>query len=154
VPPVSDTTATAASTAANDPNARAQARVGRIHDRLLAETARLDPPALALFCAGTVRRHLAAAAEVLHPAAAHSAETRLLVQALGIGRRTLDRMVDTLAATGDPASAAAAGRAVAMALDAHLAVERTLLLPALSELPDVDLPALVEAWESRLGGRR
>lgn len=153
MPPVSDIQTTPAAPS-GDPDGRARARVERTHRRLLAEATRLDPPALAFFCTAEVRRHLACAQQTLYPAASAAAETRLLVRALRIGRRTLDRLIDTLAAAGDPASAAATGRALAAALEAHLTVERTLLLPALAALPGADLPALVDDLQTLLHGGR
>lgn len=154
-----------------DPAVRAQDRIHRIHQRLRDELAGLagaeevERAALAAFCTGELRRYLTAADETLYAAASGAAETRLLVRGLRAASSALDRRVDALAEPAEPAGQgeqgkqaapgdASTARAIEAVLADHLTVERTVLLPALADLPGADLPTLVEDLETLLDGGR
>ncbi|GAA4227243.1 hypothetical protein GCM10022254_14470 [Actinomadura meridiana] len=133
---------------------RATDDVRHIHDRLrnrLASLADHEPGLAAGFCAGELRRHLAAADEALYGPAAGAPETRLLIRALRATSAEIDRRIGTLDTAADPA---AATRALGAVLSVHLAVEETVLLPALAELPGADVGLMVTDLRTLLDGGR
>ncbi|MFS8199416.1 DUF2249 domain-containing protein [Streptomyces sp. CWNU-52B] len=147
-----------------DPAVRAQAVIHAVHQRLrmglaafgeaepVADTPGLAHAALVDFCTGELRRHLAAADQALFSAASGAAETRLLVQALRTTTAALDARIDALAATDRTAAGVAVAQVIEAVLDVHLAVEETVLLPALAALPGADLPTLVTDMLTLLAG--
>ena len=138
-----------------DPDVIARGVVREAHARLrfgLAELAATqpvvdgDPPRsaeLVDFCRREVRRYLVTADQDLYMPASGDDETRLLVDALRIGAANLDAQIDQLAAA-DPVDAARLGVTITAALDLHLQIEESVLLPALAGLPGVD-PSLLAA---------
>jgi uncharacterized protein (DUF2249 family) len=137
-----------------DPAVRAAAVVRHIHDRLrerLAALAGHDPGLVAGFCAGELRRHLAAADEALYAPAAGAPETRLLVRALRTAAAEIERRIDLLDRSGDPAAFA---REIGSALAVHFTVAETVLLPALTELPGADPALMVADLQTLLDGGR
>lgn len=150
-----------------DPAVQAQTAVmehrRRLRERLAALTAPdagrpeaedAAPAALRDFCAGELRRHLAAADEALYAPASGAAETRLLVRALRTGIDALEGQIDAVGRAGDRAAAVSAARTVEALLALHLSVEETVLLPALAALPGADLPGLAADFEALLRGDR
>ncbi|WP_225845765.1 DUF2249 domain-containing protein [Streptomyces sp. HPF1205] len=148
-----------------DPAVRAQAEVRRQHEALRAGLTRFtggatgegagdgaDPAGLRDFCAGELRRYLAAADRTLHAAASGAAETRLLVRSLRVGSAALDERIEALTAAPDASAATAIARAIEAVLDVHLAAEEAVLLPALAALPGAGLPALAADLRSLLEG--
>lgn len=141
-----------------DPAVQAQTAVRAMHQRLRADLAELvtagggTDDALKEFGTGRLRRHLAAADGTLHAAAAGAAGTRLLVRALRTSAAAVDARIDALSAAEGGAATAEAARAVDAVLAAHLAVEETVLLPALADLPGADLPTLVADLRTLLDG--
>ncbi|WP_406446965.1 DUF2249 domain-containing protein [Streptomyces sp. NBC_01613] len=148
----------------DDPVVRAQVAIRAVHQRLrigLGAFTELEPvdgsqkvvhAALVDFCAGELRRQLAAADQTLYAAASGAAETRLLVRALRTGAAALGERIDELAATDDTASGTAIAEAIEAVLAVHLAAEDTVLLPALATLPGADLPTLVTDMLTLLAG--
>ncbi|GAA1861322.1 DUF2249 domain-containing protein [Actinomadura bangladeshensis] len=137
-----------------DPAVRAAAVVRHIHDRLrnrLASLADHEPGIVAGFCAGELRRHLAAADEALYAPAAGAPETRLLIRAMRTTAAEIERRIGVLDPSGDPAAFA---RNIGSVLAVHLTVEETVLLPALAELPGADLGLLVADLQTLLDGGR
>ncbi|MFI0408437.1 DUF2249 domain-containing protein [Actinomadura sp. 3N508] len=137
-----------------DPAVSAAAAVRHIHDRLrgrLASLADHEPGIAEGFCAGELRRHLAAADEALYAPAAGAPETRLLVRALRAAAAEIDRRIGALGTAADPAAAA---RTLAALLSVHFTVEETVLLPALAELPGADLGLMTADLRTLLDGGR
>lgn len=99
-----------------------------------------------------VRPYLAATDRVLYATAAGAAGTRLLVRALRRLRESIARHVDELIGASTPDQVAQAAHALSAALGACLDVDRTVLLPALAELPGADLPSLAADLRILLDG--
>lgn len=149
-----------------DPVVQAQSVLQQTNQRLqgrLATLTEIDPvtdaeesvrTAMADFCTGELRRYLSACDQTLYAAAAGAAETRLLVRALRTTASVVRNHIDRLSSADGAASVATIARATEAVLRAHLAVERSVLLPALVRLPGADLPALVADWGTLLGGGR
>ena len=145
-----------------DPAVRARAAIRAAHRRLLAGlatsiTSAPDPadaarPTPAEYCTGPLRGHLAATDATLYAAASGAAETRLLVRALRATSAELGERVDALAGAGDSETATALARGIEAVLTVHLAVEETVLLPALAALPGAGLPELAEDLQTLLDG--
>lgn len=147
-----------------DPAVRARSALHQIHRRLqgsLATLIEVEPvadageavrTALTEFCAGDLRRYPSACDRTLYATASGAAETRLLVRSLGTTAGVLDQHIDQLSAADDAASATSIARSVDAILRAHFLVERTVLLPALVNLPGADLPALLSDLNTLLGG--
>jgi uncharacterized protein (DUF2249 family) len=137
-----------------DPDVIARGVVREAHERLrigLAELTTAQPIAggeqprsadLVDFCLHDLRQYLVAADRDLYMPAAGDAETRLLVDALRVGAAALNTQIDDLAAGGS--DAAQISVMIAAALDLHLQIEESVLLPALAGLPSVD-PSLLAA---------
>lgn len=145
-----------------DPAIRAQSTIRQVQQSLqralaaftlcadgAGEHNRSEPPA---FCAGELRRYLAAADQALYAPAAGAAETRLLVRALRATAADLSHRIDALSSAGAVDSAMASTLAIEAVLAAHLAIEQTVLLPALAGLPGTDLAMLTADLQTLLGG--
>jgi hypothetical protein len=91
--------------------------------------------ALSDFCAGPVRRHLAATDRAFYAPAADVPVTRLLVRALRTSAAALAQDIDVLTRMDDPRRARAVARSIEVRLATQLAVEQAVLLPALAALP-------------------
>jgi len=137
-----------------DPDVIARGAVLEAHARLrsgLAELTTEQPVAddaprsaeLADFCVQELRRYLVTADQGLYAPAAGADETRLLVAALRVGVAALEARIAELTAA-DPVAAARLGVMIAAALDLHLQIEESILLPALAGLPGAD-PSLLAA---------
>lgn len=149
-----------------DPVVRAQSVLQQTNQRLqgrLATLTEIEPAAdagesirtaVTDFCTGELRSYLSACDQTLYAAAAGAAETRLLVRALRTTASVVHNHIDRLSSADGAASAAAFARATEAALRAHLAVERSVLVPALVRLPGADLPALVADLDTLLSGGR
>ena len=105
------------------------------------------------FTNNRVRPYLAATDRVLYAAGAGAAETRLLVWAQRRLRESITRHIDELSAASAPENAATAAQALGVVLAACLEIDRTVLLPALAELPGVDLAGLAADLRTALDGR-
>jgi uncharacterized protein (DUF2249 family) len=149
-----------------DPVVRAQSVLQQTNQRLQGRLATLTEivpvadagesvrTAVADFCNGELLRYLSACDQTLYAAAAGAAETRLLVRALRTTASVVRQHIDRLSSADSAASAAVIAQATEAVLRAHLAVERSVLLPALVRLPGADLPALVADLDTLLGGGR
>lgn len=104
------------------------------------------------FTTGEVRPYLAATDRVLYATAAGAAGTRLLVRAARRLRDVLDRHADELVRASTPDQAGHVAQAFGEVLAACLDIDRTVLVPALAELPGADLPGLVEDLRTLRGG--
>ncbi|WP_107474098.1 DUF2249 domain-containing protein [Streptomyces sp. TP-A0874] len=137
-----------------DPAVRATSTLREVHQALRTDFTGKDRGGAAEDRVATLRRYLAGAADALYAPASGAAGTRLLVRALRSGAAALEARLDALSNAADPASATAASQAVAALLDHQLTVEETVLVPALAELPGVDLARCVADLETVLGGGR
>ena len=96
--------------------------------------------------------HALAEEKALYPAARAKVEARLLVDGMLDEHRVITDLVDEISAATDPTRAAAAGRALVVMFDAHLAKENDLVLPLLAAAPDVTLADLLAGMHELLGG--
>ncbi|MEV7690645.1 DUF2249 domain-containing protein [Streptomyces bungoensis] len=163
-PPPSGTHDIYIESTATDPAVQARSALHQIHQRLrcrLVTLTEVDPPAeaeeavraaLASFCTDDLRRYLSACDRTLYATASGAAETRLLVRALRTTAAVLDEYVDQVSKAGDATAATSTARAIDATLRPHFAVERTVLLPALTRLPGADLPALMADLDTLLNG--
>jgi uncharacterized protein (DUF2249 family) len=147
-----------------DPVVRAQSALEQTNQRLqgrIATLTEIEPvadggesvrTAVTDFCTGELRRYLNAADQTLYAAAAGAAETRLLVRALRTTASVVHCHIDRLSSAETAAAAAEIARTTEAVLRAHLAVERSVLLPALAGLPGADLPTLVADLDTLLEG--
>ena len=138
-----------------DPDVIARGVVHEVHERLRSGLAELSTTHAADgtdqrssaeivdFCLHELRRYLAVADRDLYAPAAGDAETRLLVGALQIGAAALNAQIDDLAAAG-AVDAFRISVAIAAALNVHLQIEESVLLPALTGMRSVD-PSLLAA---------
>lgn len=124
-----------------DPTVQAQAEILRIQARLLGTPGNVR--------ADELLSYLAAADEALYAPAAGAPATRLLIRALRISSTALAQCSDALSSTE-----VGAAQTVEILLAAHLAVEGTVLLPALADLPGADLSALRSDLQTLLDGGR
>lgn len=120
--------------------------------RLEADAREAARASLHAFCAGEVRRHLAATDQALYAPAAGAAETRLLIRTLRATTAALGDRIDALSSTEDADTSATLARGVEAVLATHLAVELAVLPAALAALPGADLPALTADWLTLLDG--
>ncbi|WP_019070698.1 DUF2249 domain-containing protein [Streptomyces hokutonensis] len=147
-----------------DPEVQARAVIRACHERLHAMIATLVEPESvtgggetcarppSAWCAGELRRHLAALDETLYAAAAQVPETQLVVRALRISSATLVQRIDALDAAEDSTATSGAAKAIEAVLSVHQAVEEMVLLPALAALPGAVLPLLVADFQTLLDG--
>jgi uncharacterized protein (DUF2249 family) len=103
------------------------------------------------FCTGQLLPHAAAEEDTLYPAAATPPQTRLLVESMISEHRVLDRLVRDLSEADEPVRAAAAGHALRVLFDAHLAKENDLILPAVAADPAVSLADVLAGMHELLG---
>lgn len=151
-----------------DPSARAGAQLRAEADRLLTDyrakvalvtdlrlEAARDQQAyrgLVDFTAERLRPYLAATDRALYATAAGAPATRLLVRALRRMHESITQHVAELVAAGAPDQAAHAAQALGAVLDAGLAMDQAVLLPALADLPGADLPSLAADLTTVLAG--
>lgn len=96
--------------------------------------------------------HALAEEKTMYPAARERTEGRLLVEGMLGEHRVITGLVRQVATESEPVSAAAAGRALQVLFDSHLAKENELILPLLATAPDVSLAELLEGMHELLGG--
>ena len=110
---------------------------------------------LVAWCRGELVPHALAEESTMYAAAGALAEGRLLVEAMLAEHRAITGLVDQLAATTEPVSAAALGRALQALFEVHLAKENDQVLPLLLATPGVSVAALLgghaRAARRRLG---
>ncbi|MET8249545.1 DUF2249 domain-containing protein [Streptomyces sp. NPDC005202] len=106
------------------------------------------------FCAGPVRRHLNATDLTLYAPAAGSPETRLLIRALRAAATALEQDIDALTRTDDTHRTKVIAQSIEAHLTTHLAVEQTVLLPALASLFGGELTILAADFTILLDGGR
>lgn len=139
-----------------DPAVRAQGVVEHAQGQLLERLEAVDAAhgeSAAPF-AERLRRYLAAADLSLYAAASGAAGTRLTVRALRTQAAVIGRQLDAVLSAADGAEREGAVRALGGGLAVLLGAERDVLLPALRELPGVDLPSLAEDFSTVLEGGR
>ncbi|WIV53983.1 DUF2249 domain-containing protein [Amycolatopsis nalaikhensis] len=105
------------------------------------------------FCAERVLRHLAATDQALYAPAAGAGPTRLLVTALRIQHRIITDDVSDLETASTADRSRAAARSLVTMLESCLEIQKSVLLPALAELPGADLPSLVHDMGAVLAGK-
>jgi len=107
---------------------------------------------LSAFCADRVLRHLSATDQALYAPAAGAGPTRLLVTALRIQHRIIAHDISDLETASTADRARAAARSLVTMLESCLEIQKSVLLPALAELPGADLPSLAQDMRTLLAG--
>ncbi len=105
------------------------------------------------FCTDRVLPHLTATDQALYAPAAGAGPTRLLVTALRIQHRSIAHDVSDLATASTADRSRAAARSLVTMLESCLEIQKSVLLPALAELPGADLPSLAEDMRTLLEGK-
>jgi uncharacterized protein (DUF2249 family) len=113
-----------------------------------AERCRTD---LVEWCRRELVPHALAEEKGMYPAAQETAEGRFLVEGMLAEHGTIVGLVDEIAAATVPVRAAAAGRALQVLFESHLAKENDLVLPLLAATPQVSLADLLEGMHELLG---
>lgn len=103
------------------------------------------------FCTGELLEHAAAEESTLYPAAMSDQRARLPVESMLAEHRVLEALVSELRATENPVRAAAAGNALRVLFDVHLAKENDLLLPLIAADPSVSLATILTGLHELLG---
>ena len=153
----------------DDPAVRAAAWLTGTIDTLLAEARSksalltelsLEPAdrqaaqaSLQEFCADRILRHLSAADQALYAPAAGAGPTRLLVTALRIQHRIIAHDISDLGTASTADQTRAAARSLVTMLESCLEIQKSVLLPALAELPGADLPSLTQDMGTLLEGK-
>lgn len=143
-----------------DHGLQANSRLSWSNDELLAKASaksalltelRLEPRdrqaahvELVAFCTGELLPYLEATDQVLYTPAASAAHTRLLVRALRIQHSIISGHVRALDTAANADNARAAARSVVTVLAACLEIQSSVLVPALADLPGVNLAAIVD----------
>jgi hypothetical protein len=107
--------------------------------------------ALAQFCDGPLRDYLDTCDQRLYVSASGEPETRLLILALRTNAAVLRRHLDALPNADEAPTVTSLAESIDALLAAHLAIERTALLPALPAHAAAEVLALVADLEARLG---
>jgi len=105
---------------------------------------------LAAFLANSVLPHAAAEERTLYPAAAGNLATGLLVQAMLLEHRELEKRTRVLASARTAVDALGWAAGIAALFSVHVRKENELLLPALAQAPDISLAALLRHMEEQL----
>jgi uncharacterized protein (DUF2249 family) len=103
------------------------------------------------FCTGQLLPHAAAEEQALYPAAAGSDRLRLLVDAMLDEHGGLAALVEEIAVADEPARAAAAGHALRVLFETHLAKENDVVLPRLAADPAFSLAGALAGMRELLG---
>jgi uncharacterized protein (DUF2249 family) len=107
---------------------------------------------LLVFCTSRLVRHRLAIDQVLYSCAAGAAETRLLVRALRVQHDLIAARIAELRRADSSDEFAASAHALVSLLEVCHQVEQEVLLPALAQLPGVDLSALADDVDTLLAG--
>ena len=106
---------------------------------------------LVAFCTDELLPHAAAEESSLYPAAATDERARLLVEAMVTEHRVLEGLVEEVRTAQGPVHLAAAGYALRVLFEVHLAKENDLVLPLVAADPDVSLAQILAGMHELLG---
>ncbi|MDM7490415.1 hemerythrin domain-containing protein [Rhodococcus sp. GXMU-t2271] len=137
-------------------HAQLAARVAELTDALVAAVAENSDTAAARADAARFLRdellpHARAEEATLYPAAARDDAARLLVESMLAEHHVIGDLVDRIENDPSPFAAAAAGYALRVMFDAHLANENDRILPVVAADPTVSLAAVTEGMHELLG---
>jgi uncharacterized protein (DUF2249 family) len=107
---------------------------------------------LVAWCNAELVPHAVAEEGTLYRAAAERVEGRLLVDAMLAEHQVIIGLVNQLARSTDPVSAAETARALRVLFESHLAKENEQVLPLLAADPQVSLADLLSGMHELLGG--
>jgi uncharacterized protein (DUF2249 family) len=96
--------------------------------------------------------HAAAEEERLYPAAARTDRVRPLIESMIAAHRVIAALADRVRNESTPLRAAAAGHALRVLFEAHLADENERILPVVAADPDVSLADVTHDMHELLGG--
>ena len=105
----------------------------------------------AAFLSGELAPHAAAEEQALYPAAAASERAALLIDGMLAEHRAIVALVDEVTTAADPVRAAAAGFALQVLFDVHLAKENELVLPVIAADPATSLAEVLAGMHELLG---
>jgi Hemerythrin HHE cation binding domain len=103
------------------------------------------------FCAGQLLPHAAAEEGSLYPAASGDQRAQLLVEAMVAEHRVLQALVEQIRTLAGPVRVAAAGNALRVLFEVHLAKENELILPLVAAAPQLSLSTLLAGMHELLG---
>lgn len=104
------------------------------------------------FLTGELLPHAAVEEQRLYPAAAHTERARPLIESMTAAHRAIATLVDLVRTEATPLRAAAAGYALRVLFDVHLADEDERLLPIVAADPGVSLAEVTRGMHELLGG--
>lgn len=104
------------------------------------------------FLHGELAPHAAAEEQALYPAAATSERAALLIEGMLAEHGAIARLVGEVTTVDDPVRAAAAGYALQVLFDVHLAKENELVLPVVAGDPATSLADILAGMHELLGG--
>jgi uncharacterized protein (DUF2249 family) len=104
------------------------------------------------WCERELVPHALAEEKTMYPAAQARPEGRLLVEGMLAEHQVIVGLVREVATAVDVVRAAAAGKALGVMFEAHLAKENELVLPLLVSAPDVSVADLLGGMHELLGG--
>jgi uncharacterized protein (DUF2249 family)/iron-sulfur cluster repair protein YtfE (RIC family) len=104
------------------------------------------------FLTGELAPHAAAEEDVLYPVAARSERAALLVDGMLAEHKAIAALVSEVTTAADPVRAAAAGYALQVLFDVHLAKENDLVLPVIAGDPATSLADVLAGMHELLGG--
>lgn len=107
--------------------------------------------ALVSWCTDELVPHAVAEEKAMYPAAQTMPEGRLLVAGMLGEHEVIIGLVREVAESDTPVGAAAAGRALAVVFESHLAKENDLVLPLLVANPEVSVAELLAGMHELLG---
>lgn len=106
------------------------------------------------FLADELLPHAAAEEDRLYPAAARTDRARPLIESMIAAHRVIAALADRVGTESTPLRAAAAGHALRVIFEAHLADENERILPVVAADPDVSLADVTLGMHELLGGDR
>lgn len=95
--------------------------------------------------------YAAAKEERLYPAAARTERAGLLIESLIATHRAIGPLVDRIRGEASPGRAAAAGQALRVLIELHLANENDRVLPIVAANPDVSIAEITQGMHELLG---
>ncbi|WP_029135359.1 DUF2249 domain-containing protein [Nakamurella lactea] len=125
------------------------AAAGRV-DAGPAQDARDD---LALWCAADLVPHALAEEAAMYPAAQATVEGRLLIQGMLAEHQAIVDLVREIERSTEAVRAAAAGRALKVLFDVHLAKENELVIPLLVGTPGVSIGDILDGMHDAMNAR-
>ena len=104
------------------------------------------------FCDIQLLPHARAEESSIYPAAATDGRTRLLIEAMIAEHRIIAELVEVVRYAYHPVRAAAAGEALRVLFDTHVAKEDGIVYPLVAAVPGLSLENIMEGMHDLLAG--